>query len=76
MVHIYEKLLWTRVMRIFTDASWAGDRKSRKSISGGCAMLGSHWTKLWSMIRFLIALSPAESELYVSIKIIGETIGA
>ena len=75
LVHKYARLSTTRALRTFTDASWAGDKKTRTSTSGGCVILGTHWLKSWSKTQTLIALSSAESELYVAVKAIAETMG-
>eukprot|EP00973_Karenia_brevis_P047225 6554286-Karenia_brevis.AAC.1 len=47
---------------ILTDASWAANKKSRKSTSGGAICIGGHLIKSWSKTQSLIALSSAESE--------------
>ncbi len=39
------------VLDVFADANWAVSRKTRKSTSGGCAMLGYHCIKAWSKTR-------------------------
>ena len=41
----------------YSDAGWAGCRKSRKSTIGGCIKLGAHCIKGWSKTQALIALS-------------------
>lgn len=58
-----------------TDASWANNRRIRKSTSGGCVMIGAHWIKSWSKTHSLIAASSAESELYASVKATAESSG-
>ena len=42
-------------MDIYVDANSAGCRRTRKSTSGGCAMLGRHCTKAWSSTHSIIA---------------------
>ena len=59
----------------YSDADWAGCRKTRKSTTGGCIMLGAHCIKAWSKTQALIALSSGESELYASLKASAETMG-
>ena len=49
---------------VYGDANWAQCKRSRKSTSGGTAMLGSHCLKAWSKTQAVIARSSAESELY------------
>ena len=44
-------------MEIFTDADWAGCRRSRKSTSGGTAMIGGHCIKAWSKTQAALAKS-------------------
>ena len=53
---------------VYTDADWAGCRRSRKSTSGGVILLGRHCVKAWSKTQAVIAKSSAESELYSVIK--------
>ena len=55
-------------MELFTDADWAGCRRSRKSTSGGAAMIGGHCIKAWSKTQAVVAKSSAESELYSVVK--------
>ena len=40
---------------VYVDANWAGCRRTRKSTSGGCAMLGAHCIKAWSKTQSIIA---------------------
>ena len=46
------------------DANWAACRRSRKSTSGGCAMIGTHCLKICSKTQATIAKPSVESELY------------
>ena len=59
------------VLTSFSDSDWAGDRKSRKSTSGGVITVGSHYIKSWSKNQSVIALSSVEAELYAIIKTSG-----
>lgn len=59
----------------YSDSDWAGDRKSRKSTSGGIVTIGSHYIKSLSKNRSVIARSSAEAELYAIIKTSSETLG-
>ena len=59
----------------YADADWAGDRKTRKSVSGGCLMLGQHCVKFWSKRQQVVALSSAESELYSGLRAATEGLG-
>ena len=45
----------TQEMTVHTDANWAGDKKSRKSTSGGSIRIGQHLIKTWSKSQSLIA---------------------
>ena len=64
-----------RVFKTYTHADWAGCRESRKSTTGGCAILGTHTLQGWSKTQTLIAFSSGESELYVALKASAETLG-
>jgi hypothetical protein len=59
----------------FSDANWAGCRRSRKSTSGGALMIGSHLIKCWAKTQATIAKSSAESELYGIVRATCETLG-
>ena len=49
----------------YVDASWGSEKNvDRKSISGGCIMIGRFCLKAWSRLQQAVALSSAESELY------------
>ena len=60
---------------IYTDANWAGCKRSRKSTSGGCILYGGGCVKTWSKTQSTIATSSAESELLASVKGAAEGIG-
>ena len=60
---------------VYTDANWAGCRKSRKSTSGGTIMLGSHCLKTWSKTQAIVAKSSAEAELYGVVRGATEALG-
>ena len=49
-----------------TDSDWAGDRESRKSISGGAISYGGGLVKSWSKEQPVVALSSGEAELYAA----------
>ena len=63
------------VIDIYVDANWAGCRRTRKSTSGGCAMLGKHCLKAWSKTQSIIAKSSGESELFGVIRGSAEGLG-
>ena len=46
-------------LKVITDAVWCGDKRSRKSTSGGAAMRGKHCSRTWSTTPGAIALSTA-----------------
>ena len=58
-----------------SDSDWAGDRRTRKSTSGGVIRIGHHYIKSWSKNQSTIALSSAEAELYAIIKTASESLG-
>ena len=69
--HLVIKYDWQDPIAMITsynDSDWAGDRKTRKSTSGGVITIGSHYVKSWSKDQSMIALSSAEAELYGIIK--------
>ena len=45
----------------------SGDKRSRKSTSGGRAMRGKHCLRTWSTTEGAIALSTAEEEMYAMV---------
>ena len=47
---------------VYTDTDWNGCPRTRKSTSGGCALLGRHTIKTWSSTQTSIALSSGEAE--------------
>ena len=54
-------------LKVITDADWGGDKRSRKSTSGGVAMRGKPILRTWSTAQRAIALSTAEAELYAMV---------
>ena len=57
----------TAQLKVITDAAWGGDKRSRKSTSGGATMRGKHCLRTWSTTQGAIALSTAEAELYAMV---------
>ena len=49
-----------------TDSDWAGNRETRKSVSGGAIYFGRHLIRAWSKEQPIIALSSGEAELYAA----------
>ena len=60
---------------VYADSTWVGCRRTRKSTSGGCVMLGQLCINTWSKTQFLLAKSSAESELYGIVKASCEALG-
>ena len=58
---------------VAVDTDYAGCKKTRKSTSGGVAMIGGHMIKSWSTTQAVIALSSGEAEFYGIVK--GSSIG-
>ena len=58
---------------VWTDTDFAGCSETRKSTSGGVAMLGTHLIKGWSSTQSVIALSSGEAEFYGIVK--GASVG-
>ena len=48
---------------VFVDTDFAGCVQTRRSTSGGCAMIGRHLIKHWSSTQKVLALSSGEAEL-------------
>ena len=59
----------------FVDTDFASCRNTRRSTSGGCALLGSHCVKHWSSTQTTIALSSGEAELGGLAKGAAQTLG-
>ena len=62
-------------LAVYTDADWAGCKKTRKSTSGGVIMRGRHAIKCWSKTQQAIALSSGEAELVALVKGSCEALG-
>jgi hypothetical protein len=61
--------------KAFVDTDFAGCLKTRKSTSGGCALLGSHLIKHWSTTQKVVTLSSGEAELAGIVKGTAEALG-
>jgi hypothetical protein len=62
-------------LRVFVDTDFAGRLRTRKSTSGGCAMLGCHLVKHWSTTQKVVTLSSGEAELAGIVKGSAEALG-
>ena len=58
-----------------SDSDWAGDKKTRKSTTGGCLWHGAHLLKVWAKTQKAISLSSAEAELYAAVHCASEALG-
>ena len=73
----YPKLVWTcgkasdeelETLHVYSDSDWAGCVRSRKSTSGGAAVLGGMALKSWSSTQPTTALSVGEAEYTALVK--------
>ena len=53
-------------LTVQSDSDWAGERKTRKSVSSGNIRFGHHLLRSWSKDQSVIALSSGEAELYAA----------
>ena len=53
---------------VYVDSDWGGDKKDRRSTSGGVWMLWSHCIKTRSATQGAVALSSAGAELYATVE--------
>ena len=58
----------TSTMSIYTEADSAGDKKTSKSASGGCIMMGEHLLKGLVEAQTFMALSRGEFEFYATLR--------
>ena len=79
----YPKVVWyfgrggevENVIDVFSDSDWAACRRTRKSTSGGVAVIDGGTIKHWSSTQGSVALSVGEAEYYVLIKAAAEGLG-
>jgi hypothetical protein len=63
-------------MQVYSDSDWAGCRRTRRSTSGGVALLGGQFClKTWSSTQAPIALSSAEAEYYAMVEAATRALG-
>jgi hypothetical protein len=60
---------------VFTDSDWAGDKKTRKSTSGGIIAVAGGICKSWAGTQSTIAASSGEAEYYSLIEGAAEGLG-
>ena len=73
-----QEFSWQRLpetLDVFVDSDFAGCHRTRRSTSGGVAVLGAHTLKAWSKTQAIIALSSAEAELGAMVKGSAEALG-
>ena len=82
VVYKYQSLVYDHGKRtevlpvvVYTDTDFAGCRETRKSTSGGVAMICQHTVKTWSTIQTVVALSSGEAEYYGMVKGGSQAIG-
>jgi hypothetical protein len=73
---VYEYPWQTRpVLRAYTDSDFAGCVATRRSTSGGAALLGTHLLKHWASTQKKITLSSGEAELGAVVRGFSEVLG-
>ena len=53
-------------LTMLCDSDWAGERKTRKSVSSGHIRFGHHLLRSWSKDQSTITLSSGKAELYAA----------
>ena len=66
LIHLYPRQdeEEAKVLNVCVDTDFAGCRESRRSTSGGVAMMGKHTIKQWSKTQTTLALSSGKAELH------------
>ena len=62
-------------LQVYADTDFAGCIETRRSTSGGCALVGQHLVKHWSVTQKCVTLSSGEAELGGLVKACGEGLG-
>ena len=62
-------------LRVFSDSDWAGCKETRRSRSGGVALLAGCPVKSWSNRQATPAMSSGEAEYYAVVKAAAEALG-
>ena len=71
----YENQAMPKEMDTHGDSDWAGCLGTRKSTSGGFAVLGKHLIKSWSSTQSTIALSSGEAGFYAIVEGASRSLG-
>lgn len=64
-----------KTVETHSDTDWAGCKRTRRSTTGGFALLGKHLIKMWCKTQAIVALRSAEAELYGLVRAFSETLG-
>ena len=70
--HIGIMFAWQKApmkLTVQSDSDWAGERKTRKSVSSGNIRFGHHLLRSWSKDHSVIAQSTGEAGLYATCKL-------
>lgn len=74
VVHRYPRIMKTEAVPRFTGASWAWGPAVAQTYFRRSLTLGLHWVKSWGQSSGADGPSPAESELYASVKAIADSL--
>ena len=72
---LFEWQARSSALHALADADWAGDRQSRKSVSGGMILHEKRLIKAWTKQQSIVATSTAEAELYAGNRAATESMG-
>ena len=71
----YGQVKGATFLDVYTDSDWAGDRQTRKSVSGGMVCVAGAMIKSWSKTQSVVARSSGEAEFYALNRGITEALG-
>ena len=60
---------------VYSDTDWSGCKRTRRSTSGGCVMIGRHAIRTCSSTQPSVTLSSGEAEFYGLVKAAGAGLG-
>ena len=72
---LFEWQAHSSALHALADADWAGDRQSKKSVSGCVILHGKHLIKAWTKQQSIVTTSTAEAELYAGNRAATESMG-